>query len=77
MPGTKLMPGQEPLTNGVPGDEAEEVGRAEIIYGKLRKLNAIQKLRAGLYKRSDLMIFGSQKNTLWQHCGNGPEWSRS
>lgn len=59
MPGTKLMFGQEPLTNWVPRDESEEVGRAEIIYGKLRKLNAIQKLMAVLYKWSDMMIFGS------------------
>lgn len=34
---------QELLTDWVPGDETEEVGRAKIIYGKLLWLNFIQK----------------------------------
>lgn len=42
MPGTKLMLDQELLADWVPGDEPEEVDRAKIIYGKLRKLNFIQ-----------------------------------
>ena len=43
MPGKKLMLDQELLTDGVPGDESEEVGRTKIIDGKLGKLNFIQK----------------------------------
>lgn len=72
MPGIKLMLDQELLTDWMPGDESEEVGRAKIISGKLRKLLFIQKARLSFINDLTWRYLGLRKFTLaalW-------EWTR-